>query len=322
MALQEEVTRYYDYIDTCYECSKCGKKKYVKGVKTYTETETKSNGTDVFGNHHFNDVTTSSNNIRISDDGYYHINFENKRGLCPGCAKKRILKFIIIIGIVVVVILGMSFADTLITSFVGNNSSLYEAVFTSTLEKYENHEKILVDVQTKYDPGVVTIDEMKEDLQDSDYYLNLYAEGSAEIQKHTLGDETWYYFNFGANFGDLSDKKYAISGELIYEIGKEKKVYYKSSAEYAPMLAKLNVYLPENCLGKGPYITESWLTSADDEISAKIAYGDNITVLYDSWNGYYFEKTSELFARLQYNETGSKSTMFNLPKLEDCTEIR
>ena len=92
MARTKHTTNYYDYIDTCYTCKKCGAKKYVKGVETLVgwKSETTSGyGSD--GRYHSAERDSREKKIYISDDGYHHIFWDNSRGWCEKCLAERII---------------------------------------------------------------------------------------------------------------------------------------------------------------------------------------------------------------------------------------
>ena len=318
MARTQHSTEYYDYIDTCYECPHCGAKKYVKGEYTVVgwKTDTTSGyGSD--GQFHSAEHRSHEKKIHISDDGYYHVTFNNNRGWCRDCLAKRRKKIIKTTSIVVAVILLISFVGTLFRLFLGNNSGFYEWTYKQSLKTFENHAEYKADTGTAT-PGKQVIDSIAKVTEEGDFYMHFYDEGSGEVQKYTLGDQVTYFYSFNDGCGELSNTTYIHADNILYVNGDEKIAYHSTAAEYSELLKKLQAYLPNNYCAKDTYTREGQLASERDDLYAVIAYGENRTALYDSSHGYYFEKTPELFIRIHF---GEDDKMEKLPVLSDYKEV-
>ncbi len=318
MARTKHTTNYYDYIDTCYTCKKCGAKKYVKGVETLVgwKSETTSGyGSD--GRYHSAERDSREKKIYISDDGYRHIFWDNSRGWCEKCLAERRKKIFKTTAIVVAVILVISLVGTLFRSFLGNNSGFYEWTYNQSLKVFENHEEYQMDTETAT-PGKQVVDSIATASKESDFYMHFYDEGSGEVQKYTLGDQVTYFYSFHDNCGELSNTLYIHTDNILYVNGEDKVAYHSTAAEYKTLLQAVQAYLPKNYCAKGPYTSQGQVNSTEDALYATIAYGEERTALFDSGHGYYFEKTPELFVRIHF---GEDDNMKSLPDLADYKEV-
>ena len=318
MARVRHSTEYYDYINTCYECKRCGAKEYVKGVYTVVgwRSET-SAGYDSNGKYHAAEKQVRDKNIYISSDGYYHRAFDNGRGWCRACIARRRKRIAAVTAIVIAVILALSLINTVLVSFINGNSGVYEWTYRQVLKKYEGHAAYQADVETDL-PGQQILEAIEAQSREKDFYMHFYEQGSGAVQKYTDRGKTVYFYSFGEGWGELSDTLYIHTDGLLYVDGDEKIAYRATAAEYGVLLEKLSAYLPQSYCATGDYITEGRLSSDEDALYAVIAYGEDETVLYDSGNGYYFEKTPERFARLHF---GEDDRMAKLPVLADYTVI-
>ena len=318
MARVRHSTEYYDYIDTCYECKRCGAQKRVNRVYTVVGwTSRTSAGYDSDGRYHSAESSSRDKKIYIAEDGYYHREFDNKRGWCKKCIAKRRKKIFFVTLIVVAAILTLSLSDTVLGFFLNRGSGVYEWTYNLLLDKYENHDEYQANIETDA-PAKAMIDDVTKKLSENDFYLRFYDTGSGEVQKYTDRNIVTYFYRFKDGCGELSNTTYIHMEDILYVNGDEKIAYRSTSAEYAALLEKLQAYLPQNYCMQGVYTSEGRLASASDDLYATIARGEDCTVLYDSGDGYYFEKTSESFARLHIGKDSRKD---KLPKLSDYTVV-
>lgn len=314
MARTRRSTEYYDYIDTCYECKKCGASKYVKKVRTVVgwKSETSAGyGSD--GKYHSAESDSREKKFYIARDGYYHREFDNPRGWCPACIWERRKKIAKITSITVAVILILSFAATAFSSFLNQNSNIYEWTYNMLLEKYENHAEFEANVETDVPGGQIAAEIAKRSAE-SDFYMHFYDAGSGWVQKYTDVKSVIYFYSFGDGCGELSGTVYIHMDGVLYVNGDEKVAYRKTAAEYDELLAKLEAYLPVNYCAQDTYTSEGRLASDADELYATIAYGEECTLLFDTGSGYYFEKTPEKFARIHF---GEEDRTEKIPRISD-----
>ena len=312
MARTQYSTEYYDYIDTCYECKKCGARKYEKGV--YTVVGWKSETTAGYGSdgkYHSSESNSRRKEFYIWSDGYYHREFDNSRGWCPACIAERRKKIAKITLITVAVILILSLAATAVSSFLNQNSSIYEWTYNMLLEKYENHAEFEANVETDAPGGQVAAEIAKRSAE-SDFYMHFYDAGSGWVQKYTDVKSVIYFYSFGDGCGELSNTVYIHMDNVLYVNGAEKVAYRRTAPEYDTLLTKLQAYLPVNYCAQGTYTSEGRLASDADELYATIAYGEDETLLFDTGSGYYFEKTPEKFARVHFGEDNRMDRIPNL----------
>ena len=318
MARVRHSTEYYDYIDTCYECKRCGAQKRVNRVYTVVGwTSRTSAGYDSDGRYHSAESSSRDKKIYIAEDGYYHREFDNKRGWCKKCIAKRRKKIFFVTLIVVAAILTLSLSDAVLGFFLNRGSGVYEWTYNLLLDKYENHDEYQANIETDA-PAKAMIDDITKKLSENDFYLRFYDTGSGEVQKYTDRNIVTYFYRFKDGCGELSNTTYIHMEDILYVNGDEKIAYRSTSAEYAVLLEKLQAYLPQNYCMQGEYTSEGRLASESDDLYATIARGEDCTVLYDSGDGYYFEKTSEFFARLHIGDDSRKD---KLPKLSDYTVV-
>lgn len=314
MARTRHSTEYYDYIDTCYECKKCGAKKYVKSVYTvvgWKSDTTAGIGSD--GKYHSEEHRSGEKNIYIARDGYYHREFDNSRGWCPACIAERRKKIAKITLITVAVILILSLAGAAVSSFLNQNSSIYEWTYNMLLEKYENHAEFEANIETEA-PGEQIAEEIAKRSAESDFYMHFYDAGSGWVQKYTDVKSVIYFYSFGDGYGELSGTVYIHMDNVLYVNGTEKVAYRRTAPEYDALLAKLQTYLPVNYCAQDTYTSEGRLASDADELYATVAYGEDCTLLFDTGSGYYFEKTPEKFARIHF---GEEDRTEKIPRISD-----
>ncbi len=299
-------TEYYYEGPVQYLCEGCGKK-----------TRKSS----------FDRISNVSMKVNLDSDGY----FRCRRGYCTECSKRitkgmgRVVKAIVIFFVVGAI---LSFGSLILYNLFGGG--LHEYTYDKVLKECQSHPDIMNDVSNKNGVGTTTFEIMKKNLSDGDYFMYIYGEGRAEVQKDTTDGKSTYIWRFKKGYGELSKRTYILENEILYELGKEKIAYHSTAAEYEPLLKKLQAYLPENYCGKGDYTSESRLDDADTLLTANIVYGDGVTCLYHSTldsetfeeTAYYYEKSDEVFLRLSIDEYGDNDAIKTAPKLSDCKEIK
>ena len=187
------------------------------------------------------------------------------------------------------------------------------------LDKYEKSDKLIEDY-VLFDSGAdYTLETLKTNTGSNDYKMRLYRNGgSAEIIKYTLGDEVLMQWSFKSGFGELSDKTYVLRDGVIYEKGKQKISYDTGSAKYGEITESLSAYLPENCCCKGSYTSADELDDPDQFLIAHIIRGDDDTVLYETTEGKYYEKTDDGFIYIEITAP-TEGDSVNIPEKGDYT---
>ncbi len=280
----------------------------------------------IIRSYQFERVENTPQDIYLDEDDYYRYT----SGYCEDCRilrrKKKIKKIIKITSIVAIVV-----AACLLVSLFNEGiiEPLHKWTYGRVLATCEENPKILTAVETTNGVGTTTFDTLKTDLADGDYVMNIYGESDAVVQQYTRGEETTLYWEFGEGFGDLSDTDFVLKDGLLYALGEKNKVYYSTAADYAPLLEKLNAYLPQNYCGKGTYTSESWLNDAEQLLTANIVYGDGATCLYynklaedsDEYQTYYYEESDAVFLRVKLEEYGATTSTVKVPDADDCMQI-
>ncbi len=154
--------------------------------------------------------------------------------------------------------------------------------------------------------------------------------GRRHRAKNTLNGKISYYWVFGKGYGDLSQKTFILQDGIIYEQGDENIAYYQSSAEYAPLLKKLQDYQPENYCGQGSYTSEKSLKDEKQQITAGIIYGKDVTCLYYSKlddgeskkQATYYEKSGDMFLELALYDLGGGKAIAGIETLSEYQEIK
>lgn len=184
----------------------------------------------------------------------------------------------------------------LFKNVVFGSSTLYEWAMNKKLDKYEASDRLTKDYALFNSGADYTLKTLKQNTASNDYTLRYYtADGTAEVIKYTLGEEVFIQWRFKSGFDELSGKTYILRDGVIYENGGEKRTYTAESAQYGELSGKLNAYLPENCCCKGSYTSADELDDPEQYLIAHIIRGDSDTVLYETTEGKYYEKTADKF---------------------------
>ncbi len=263
--------------------------------------------------------------ITLDGNGYFH----HYVGHCSACREelhrikvKRRIRLTVTVVIIALVIVAALLANSFLTG-----GGTHGFVYNQLLKRCEENPAITAVDSARV--GSKTLALMRGELAKGDYTLYLFGEGDATVQKNTLNGKTSYYWVFGKGYGDLSKKTFILQDGIIYEQGDENIAYYKSSSEYAPLLKKLQDYQPEKYCGKGKYTSEKSLNDTDEQITAGIIYGDDVTCLYyndgdedDSKKASYYEKSSDMFLELALYETEGGKAIEGTQVLSDYREVK
>ena len=180
------------------------------------------------------------------------------------------------------------------------NSRLYEWSMNKKIGKYESSERIDTDSALLGSDAKYTFKVLSGETDSNDYKLRLYTNGSmVEVIKYTLSNEPIMSWEFKNGFDEMSNKTYVLRNNVIYEDGDRKIAYDKSSKKYGEIMKKLNSYLPKNCCCKGKYTSASELDDPEQYLIAHIIKGESDTVLYETTEGKYYEKTAEKFIYIE-----------------------
>ncbi len=219
--------------------------------------------------------------------------------ICPNCsvkiAKKGLkgFKWILILFIAAALIGG---GLLLLNNSVFGSSGVLEWAMNKKLDQYESSEKLDTDSALLGSDAAYTMDVLRSETDDGDYRLRYYtADGRAEVKKYTLGEMILLSWSFKDGFGELSGKTYTLQDGVIYEDGAQKISYSPGSAQYSTLMEQLNAYLPENCCGKGSYTSAAELDDPEKYLIAHIIKGDSDTILFETTEGKYYEKTADKF---------------------------
>lgn len=257
-------------------------------------------------------------------DGYLHL-----MEWCPDCqqkhAVKKVRKFGSFVKLLLIILLigGVVYGGGyLFNNIVLGTGTMSEKSFEKRLQEYESNDAIMKDLPLKEAPGVASIRNFREDLDEQDYHMYLYESGKAEVQKRTVGEKVYYFFKFDKDWGDLSQKTFTLDGDTIFEKGEKKLFYTAASSQYQSLMKKLKAYLPENYCGKGSYTSESllYVSEEDTYIMANIIYGKDTTILWDKGEDEYFEKQADAFVRITLAKAGEGRFLFSYPERAEYTE--
>lgn len=307
-------TQYYFNGPTVRHCSICGKVTAIWD-KEYIEVP--------------------ESTVEVDENGAYHY----EEGYCSDCEKftltkkatkkvrekKGIIGKIVLVVLIIAVISGVG---TLINKLVTGGGG-QEWAYNAFLKQVEGN-SALTAIEPENGAGTDTLAQFKNKLSEYDYRFAIYGENEAEIQKRTKLKKTSYYWVFKDGYGDLSNKTYILSEEILYEIGDENIAYYASAAEYSTLLEQLKVYFPENYCGKGQYNTEKYLDDKDEKTTTNVIYGDGVTSIYhvdlyvDGGQSVikYYEKTDDVLLLCRLYRDGEGSSIAEIPSLSKCKEVK
>lgn len=168
------------------------------------------------------------------------------------------------------------------------------------IDKYESSERIDTDSALLGSDAKYTFEVLSDKTDSNDYKLRLYTNGSmVEVIKYTLSNEPIMSWEFKNGFDEMSNKTYVLRNNVIYEDGEQKIAYNSGSKKYSEIIDKLSAYLPKNSCCKGKYTSASELDDPEQYLIAHIIKGDSDTVLYETTEGKYYEKTADKFIYIE-----------------------
>lgn len=242
---------------------------------------------------------SGSKTVLVDEKGYATRSDYTCKDCSVKIAKKvwRVVKRVLIFLVIVALIGG---GLLLFKNCVFGNSRLYEWSMNKKIGKYESSERIDTDSALLGSDAKYTFKVLSGETDSNDYKLRLYTNGSmVEVIKYTLSNEPIMSWEFKNGFDEMSNKTYVLRNNVIYEDGDRKIAYDKSSKKYGEIMKKLNSYLPKNCCCKGKYTSASELDDPEQYLIAHIIKGESDTVLYETTEGKYYEKTADKFIYIE-----------------------
>ena len=224
-------------------------------------------------------------------------------GICQDCSVKVAKKAgkgfkMFLIFIIIVALIGGGLM--LFKSCVFGNSGLYEWAMNKKIDKYESSERIDTDSALLGSDAKYTFEVLSNKTDSNDYKLRLYTNGSmVEVIKYTLSNKPIMSWEFKNGFDELSNKTFVLRDGVIYEDGEQKIAYNSGSKKYSEIMDKLSAYLPKNCCCKGKYTSASELDDPEQYLIAHIIKGESDTILYETTEGKYYEKTADKFIYIE-----------------------
>lgn len=247
----------------------------------------------------YEEFASGSKTVSVDEEGYA----TRWDYTCKDCSVKiakkvwRVVKRVLIFLVIVALIGG---GLMLFKSCVFGNSNLYEWAMNKKIGKYESSERIDTDSALLGSDAKYTFKVLSDETDSNDYKLRLYTNGSmVEVIKYTLSNEPIMSWEFKNGFDEMSNKTYVLRNNVIYEDGDRKIAYDKSSKKYGEIMDKLSAYLPKNSCCKGKYTSASELDDPEQYLIAHIIKGDSDTVLYETTEGEYYEKTADKFIYIE-----------------------
>ena len=230
----------------------------------------------------------------------------------------RIVKMLLILFIIAALIGG---GLLLFKKGIFGNSGLYERSMNKKLNKYEQSDKLIEDYVLFESGADYTFETLKRNIDSNDYKMRYYSDGGmAEVTKYTLSDEVFMQWTFNGGFDELSNKTFVLRDGIIYENGKQKIAYNTGSLKYSDIMDKLSGYLPGNCCCKGSYKAADELDDPEQYLIAHIIKGDSDTVLYETTEGRYYEKTADKFIYIEI--TGpTEGDSVKIPEKDDYSSV-
>lgn len=242
---------------------------------------------------------SGSKTVLVDEKGYATRSDYTCKDCSVKIAKKvwRVVKRVLIFLVIVALIGG---GLLLFKNCVFGNSRLYEWSMNKKIGKYESSERIDTDSALLGSDAKYTFKVLSGETDSNDYKLRLYTNGSmVEVIKYTLSNEPIMSWEFKNGFDEMSNKTYVLRNNVIYEDGDRKIAYDKSSKKYGEIMKKLNSYLPKNCCCKGKYTSASELDDPEQYLIAHIIKGESDTILYETTEGEYYEKTADKFIYIE-----------------------
>lgn len=243
-------------------------------------------------------------------------------GICQDCSVKVAKKAgkgfkMFLIFIIIVALIGGGLM--LFKSCVFGNSGLYEWAMNKKIDKYESSERIDTDSPLLGSDAKYTFEVLSGETDSNDYKLRLYTNDSmVEVIKYTLSNEPIMSWEFKNGFNELSNKTFVLRDGVIYEDGEQKIAYNSGSKKYSEIMDKLSAYLPKNCCCKGKYTSASELDDPEQYLIAHIIKGDSDTILYETTEGEYYEKTADKFIYIEITKP-TEGDSIKLPEKSDYT---
>lgn len=243
-------------------------------------------------------------------------------GICQDCSVKVAKKAgkgfkMFLIFIIIVALIGGGLM--LFKSCVFGNSGLYEWAMNKKIDKYESSERIDTDSPLLGSDAKYTFEVLSGETDSNDYKLRLYTNDSmVEVIKYTLSNEPIMSWEFKNGFNELSNKTFVLRDGVIYEDGEQKIAYNSGSKKYSEIMDKLSAYLPKNCCCKGKYTSASELDDPEQYLIAHIIKGESDTVLYETTEGEYYEKTADKFIYIEICKP-TEGDSIRIPEKSDYT---
>ena len=243
-------------------------------------------------------------------------------GICQDCSVKVAKKAgkgfkMFLIFIIIVALIGGGLM--LFKSCVFGNSGLYEWAMNKKIDKYESSERIDTDSALLGSDAKYTFEVLSDKTDSNDYKLRLYTNGSmVEVIKYTFSNEPIMSWEFKNGFDEMSNKTYVLRNNVIYEDGEQKIAYNSGSKKYSEIMDKLSAYLPKNCCCKGKYTSASELDDPEQYLIAYIIKGDSDTILYETTEGEYYEKTADKFIYIEICKP-TEGDSIRIPEKSDYT---
>lgn len=243
-------------------------------------------------------------------------------GICQDCSVKVAKKAgkgfkMFLIFIIIVALIGGGLM--LFKSCVFGNSGLYEWAMNKKIDKYESSERIDTDSPLLGSDAKYTFEVLSGETDSNDYKLRLYTNDSmVEVIKYTLSNEPIMSWEFKNGFNELSNKTFVLRDGVIYEDGEQKIAYNSGSKKYSEIMDKLSAYLPKNCCCKGKYTSASELDDPEQYLIAHIIKGDSDTILYETTEGEYYEKTADKFIYIEICKP-TEGDSIRIPEKSDYT---
>ena len=262
--------------------------------------------------------STLSSTVSVDKQGYA-ISLDD---ICADCSVKVAKKAgkgfkMFLIFIIIVALIGGGLM--LFKSCVFGNSGLYEWAMNKKIDKYESSERIDTDSPLLGSDAKYTFEVLSDKTDSNDYKLRLYTNDSmVEVIKYTFSNKPIMSWEFKNGFNELSNKTFVLRDGLIYEDGEQKIAYNSGSKKYSEIMDKLSAYLPKNCCCKGKYTSASELDDPEQYLIAHIIKGDSDTILYETTEGEYYEKTADKFIYIEITKP-TEGDSIRLPEKSDYT---
>ena len=266
----------------------------------------------------YGEFGTDSKTVLVDKEGYATMS----DCTCDDCSVKiakkvwRVVKGVLIFLVIVALIGG---GLMLFKSCVFGNSGLYEWAMNKKIDKYESSERIDTDSALLGSDAKYTFEVLSNKTDSNDYKLRLYTNGSmVEVIKYTFSNEPIMSWEFKNGFDEMSNKTYVLRNNVIYEDGEQKIAYNSGSKKYSEIMDKLSAYLPKNCCCKGKYTSASELDDPEQYLIAHIIKGDSDTILYETTEGEYYEKTADKFIYIEICKP-TEGDSIRIPEKSDYT---